>query len=90
MGADSPPVEFGAEVSEDGGGHGATDHLYRPQTGRVTRGCESKGIRGRCDSDATEGVQLETVGIRSDDPVSTTADRQLEYLVVLRIATGPS
>ena len=51
---------------------------------------ESKEVCRRYDSDATEGVQHEKVGISYDNPIGTTADRQLKYLVVLGIATGPN
>ena len=50
---------------------------------------EFKEVCGRYDSDATEWVQHEKVGIPRDYPTDTTADRQLKYLVVLGIATGP-
>ncbi len=49
---------------------------------------EFKEVCCRYDSDATEGIQDEKVGISCDCPVGTTADRQLKHLVVLGIATG--
>ena len=49
---------------------------------------ESKEVCSRYDSDATEGIQDEQVGISCDYPIGTTADRQLKYMVVLGIATG--
>ncbi len=51
---------------------------------------ESKEVCGRYDSDATEGVQHEKVGIACDYPIGTTADRQLKYLVIFGIATDPN
>ena len=49
---------------------------------------EVKEVCGCYDSDATEGVKDEKVCISCDYPIGTTADRQLEHLVVLGIATG--
>ena len=49
---------------------------------------QSKEVCCRYDSDATEGIQDEKVGISCDYPIGTTADRQLKHLVVLGIATG--
>ena len=51
---------------------------------------EPKEVRSLDDSDATEGVQDEKVGISCDYPIGATADRQLKYLVVLGVATGPN
>ena len=49
---------------------------------------QSMEVCCRYDSDATEGIQDEKVGISCDYPIGTTADRQLKHLVVLGIATG--